>query len=132
MGDRDKGRPLRRIRDKGPALRRVSHTEVARELGAEDVGESPGPGSPITLSGLYRELAERLRSTGGRPSLEGATRRQKVPLSDEEWSKLERIAQALGQLGSTTTPGQVASVLLHRALEQVDESNAKELLENQG
>ncbi|MCO5169668.1 MAG: hypothetical protein M9894_25295 [Planctomycetes bacterium] len=96
--------------------------DVARALGAEPVGRVDARAIP-SMDGLHRELAERLRSTGGRPALEGATRRQKIPLTDADWNELERLSERLD-----ATPGQIASVLLHQVLANLDVEQAATLL----
>jgi len=111
----------RRVRVKQSPIRRIDPGRVDRALGAEPAAESGRGGSPIGLHALRRELHARLRSSGGRPSLEGTSRRQKVPLSDESWEKLERIAQKLSEAGTSTSPGQVAAVLLEQVIRRVDE-----------
>ena len=74
----------------------------------------------MALVAVRQELLSRLASTGGRPGLEGATRRQKIPLDDRDWKRLQKIAEALNDDEVRPTPGQVASVLLHRVLETID------------
>lgn len=111
---RDVGSRARRVLDSSSRAERVNEAQVARALGAERIGSTDHrPG--LSLASIHRELSQRLRSTGGRPSLEGATRRQKIPISDADWKELERLAEHLG-----ATPGQVASVLLHQLLEELD------------
>lgn len=119
---RDTSARGKRLRDTGARERRVEPADLAKALGAEPVGNVEAP--PIfSMAGLYRELAERLRSTGGRPALEGATRRQKIPLTDADWNELERLSQRL-----SATPGQIASVLLHQILATLDIEQAAALL----
>jgi hypothetical protein len=60
-----------------------------------------------------------LRSTGGRRSLEGASKRQKIPLLEGDWERLQEIAEASQSEGIHPTPAQVASILLHRALNEI-------------
>ncbi|MBN1424016.1 hypothetical protein JXA88_05600 [Candidatus Fermentibacteria bacterium] len=105
------------------AVRRVPGKQVAAALGAEAVEGAPIPhGSPIALLAIREEIHRRLRSRGGRPSLDKTLRRQKIPITDEEWAKLQRLAARLGSQRMKVTPGQLASLLLHRSLEQLDES----------
>src|ERR1700731_1000706 len=84
---------LRPIRDSGSPLPRLEPAPVQQALGAEE-----GPGgltealAPLTLFALREELLNRLQSSGGRPALAGTTRRAKIPLSDDEWEKLEELA----------------------------------------
>jgi hypothetical protein len=47
------------------------------------------------------------------------TRRAKIPLSDQEWSQLEKLAAAISSPGFAPSAGQVASVLLRLSLETV-------------
>jgi hypothetical protein len=103
--------------------RTIDKGEVAKAIGAEKAHEIPGGlrGSPPALFGLRRELHRRLRSTGGRPSLEGASRRQKIPLSEEDWRRLEKVAEASKDEEFCPTPGQVASVLLSEILQKMEQ-----------
>jgi hypothetical protein len=120
---RDTGAREKRLRDTGPGERRVEPADLAGALGAEPVGSAEA--RPVfTVVGLHRELTERLRSTGGRPALEGATRRQKIPVTDADWDELERLSERL-----RATPGQIASVLLHHVLANLDIDKAAALLE---
>jgi hypothetical protein len=103
-----------RIRNTGPTQPRLDAAEVAAALGAEPLnvaaGKDPGP---LSLAALGSVLLERLRSTGGRPALEGATQRAKVPLGEEDVERLEKVAQVVGGfLGFRPSLGQVASVIL--------------------
>jgi hypothetical protein len=119
-----------KINDIGPAERRIriigetypllDPAEVAKALGAE------GPGTklevtlgPISLLAVRQELARRLQSSGGRPALEGVDRRAKIPISDEQWAQLEKIAAVVATPDCAPTAGQVASVLLSSALQAV-------------
>ncbi|MBL4846500.1 MAG: hypothetical protein JKY65_13315 [Planctomycetes bacterium] len=124
---RDTGRKAKRIRDTGGRAKRVSSNQVAKALGAERVGKAED--RPVfSLAGLYRELGERLRSTGGRPALEGTTRRQKIPISEADWEELEHLSESLSEQGTRASPGQIASVLLHQMLTNLDPAEAEELL----
>ncbi len=103
-----------RIRNTGPTQPRVDPAKVAAALGAEPLHVSAGkdPG-PLSLAALGSVLIEKLRSTGGRPALVGATERAKVPLGEEDVERLERVAQVVGGfLGFRPSLGQVASVIL--------------------
>jgi hypothetical protein len=75
-------------------------------------------GSPVSLFQLRLELANRLHSRGGRPALEGATRRVKVPVTDRQWQELDELASSFSEsdLGFTPSAGQIASVLLSLSL----------------
>ena len=120
MGERVKpvGRTLPRIRSTADRFHRIDAKVVAEALGAEQASaRATIRGSPLTFVALRQELFRRLVSTGGRPGLEGAERRQKIPLADEDWQALEELAEGLSDGGLRPTPGQVASVLLRRAID---------------
>jgi hypothetical protein len=111
-------RPGGRIHHAGVGVRSVSPDTIAKALGAERVlSRQNVHGAPISLHALRRELEIRVRSTGGRPALEGATKIQKIPLKPEDWSRLEELAAQLSREGVSATAGQVASVMVHSQLE---------------
>ena len=73
------------IRHAGAAFRSVGPDAIAKALGVEEgVCMKNVHGAPISLHALRRELETRVRSTGTRPSLEGATKIQKIPLRPED------------------------------------------------
>jgi len=109
--------PSRRIRDVGSASPRIDPGVVAGALGAEDTGIRLGrAGSPVSSFQIRAELLERLRSSGGRPALDGATRRVKIPVTESQWKELEDLAASFTDLGFIPSAGQVASVLLSLSL----------------
>jgi hypothetical protein len=113
------GKRAERIQNTGPSLPRIEPSEFAGALGAEPCGEPHFEHlDPISLLALGNELLKRLRSTGGRPSLEGATEQCKVPLRPEDMKALEEIAKAIEQeTDSRPSLGQIASVILKLHLE---------------
>jgi hypothetical protein len=111
------GSGQKRIRDTGPGARRVDPAVVAEALGAEETGITPGQGgSPVSSFQVRSELVNRLRSSGGRPALEGATRRVKIPVTESQWQELEELAASFTDLGFVPSAGQVASVLISLSL----------------
>lgn len=110
------GRSTGVIRHAGRASRSVKPAAIANALGAEVVSAQSVRGAPISLHALRQELGSRIRSTGGRPALEGATKIQKIPLKPEDWSRLEELAAGLSRQGVSATAGQVASVMVHKQL----------------
>src|SRR6266446_7558651 len=113
------------IRHVGTAVRSVRPEEIAKALGAAEIISGGGVhGAPISLHVLRRELESRVRSTGGRPALEGATKIQKIPLKPEDWSRLEELANELSRQGVSATAGQVASVMLRKQLELLGSATA--------
>jgi hypothetical protein len=78
----DKAKPLLDIVE--PERRRIiSPEEIERRLGARYVATLP-PGGPMSAFALRRELFRRLRSTGGRPGLDGTDMKPKIPM---QWSR---------------------------------------------
>jgi hypothetical protein len=74
---------------------------------------------PSALTSLREHLAAALKSSGGRPALEGTARRQKIPMSDSDWAKLEELALGFRADGVHVTAGQVGAQLLHEAIARV-------------
>jgi hypothetical protein len=107
-------RPLARIRDVGSTLPRSDPAAVAEALGAEDARiPLETERGPVAMFHLRAELASRLQTTGGRPSLAGTTRRVKIPVTDRQWRELEELAASLSsEIGFAPSAGQVASVLI--------------------
>ena len=72
------------------------------------------------LAALRSELLARLRSSGGRPGLRGATRRPKIPVEPADWARLNKAARRLSrEWGRSLTAGQLASQLLRDKLREV-------------
>ena len=111
------------IRHAGGTARSVSPDVIAKALGADEVvARENVHGDPISLHALRRELGSRVRSTGGRPALEGATKIQKIPLKPEDWSRLEELAAQISRQGVSATAGQIASVIVHSQLKRFEPS----------
>ncbi len=124
----DTGAAYPRVRDVSPALPRVDPAAVAEALGAEatDVTRGRG-GGPLSVFLLRAELEQRLRSSGGRPALEGASQRVKVPIAEQEWRQLEALAAAISDARFTPSAGQVASVLLSLSLRSITEGDPQRI-----
>jgi len=112
-----KSSDTRRVRLAPSRSRSVDQELVRERLGAESVGQVSLDGSPLSLGALRSELVRSLRSTGGRPALEGTERRQKIPMSELSWRSLQDLAEKLSTADTAVTPGQVASRLLSSAIE---------------
>jgi hypothetical protein len=94
--------------------------EIVREaLGADRVASAARATSPSLLSALRRSLVGSIKSSGGRPGLEGAARRQKIPMAEADWESVEEIAATMRQQGVGVTAGQVAGQLLREAIAKV-------------
>jgi hypothetical protein len=114
--------PARKIVSTSEPQRRIDPAQVAKALGAEEAHKPGGArlsGSPPSLFALRQELYRRLRSTGGRRSLEGAGERHKIPLIEGDWERLQEVARASESETVRPSPAQVASLLLHRALKEL-------------
>jgi hypothetical protein len=103
----------------------VEASSLEAPLGARFASESVElRGSPPSLLGVRQELARRLQSSGGRPALDDATRRQKIPLSDQDWERLEALAERASTGDLKPTPAQLASVLIRQALDALEPQGA--------
>jgi hypothetical protein len=107
-----------RVEDDSQAMARVDPRELIEALGAEELGTSSAGKSPFSMWALRSRLLSDVVSTGGRPGRRDASLR-KIPVTDAEWVALDELATLLKQKGITTTPGQVAGVLLHQSLAEV-------------
>jgi hypothetical protein len=83
---------------------------------------------PITLLAIREALVDRLRSTGGRPSLTGDSLRQRVQISAKDWKKITTIASHFEVGRHKPSPAQVASILIHFALEHASPSAIDQLM----
>ena len=128
----DKSPTKRLIQDKSREKRRISSRAVAAHLGAEEAGgQAPRRGSPLNAFAIRDELFRRLRSTGGRPALEGTDLKAKVPLSTEQYRAIESIAGSLAESGGPhPSVGQVASVLIELALRDLTRLGGVEVVES--
>lgn len=122
------GRVQPRIRHTGKVMAKVDPEVVREALGAEETGVVvPDVSQPFSLFAIRQRLVDVVRSSGGRPGLTGTTRRQKIPLSDETWERLEVLAHTLQASGISTSAGQLASVLLQQALEHLQDEDLQKL-----
>jgi len=109
----------RAVRAASPGARKIPPKLVADRLRAEEMASEGGAASPPALHALRSALLQGLRSEGGRPRLEGTERRQKIPMKEADWVRLEKIARSLQASGAKVTAGQVASHLLHQAIDRL-------------
>ena len=97
-------------------------SRLKKALGAQAVIPLPGLPSqgPLDLLQLREELANRLRSTGGRPSDPEWDLRRVIPLKKERWDQLKGLAAELSGGGREVSASQLAAALLERALESLE------------
>ena len=115
----------KKIKNKGSTQRQIDTRVIANALGAKRVEiKIDTRQGPISLLSLRQFLISRLRSSGGRPALAGTTkRRNKIPVFEEDWHKLKKIAKYYKEKeGISVTPGQIASALIHVDISRIDTS----------
>lgn len=113
------------IQDTSKVLPRLEPSQVKTTLGAEDSElVRRAFGSPLALVLVRQELLERLRSTGGRPSLADTSRRVKIPLGERQWEELEQIASEVATPEFSPSAGQIASVLITLSLRSLREDRS--------
>jgi hypothetical protein len=105
--------------------RRITPEEIESGLGAKRVAVIPTSGSPMSTYALRQELFRRLRSTGGRPGLDGVDMKAKVPMQRSRWKKLERLAKQVETDTFRPSPAQLASVILDRGIDQFEQTLTK-------
>ncbi|MFO0756224.1 MAG: hypothetical protein U0359_07015 [Byssovorax sp.] len=95
--------------------------EIERALGASRVIplQATSSGGPLDLMQLRAEVATRLRSSGGRPTDPSWNIQRLVPFQKARWRELEALAAALSQAGRRVSPGQLAAILIERALAEM-------------
>lgn len=96
------------------------HKRIARALGATSAfaaGPS-GLGTPLDWLALGEEVRTRLRSSGGRPTDPDWDMSRCIRFDKQHWAQLERLAEALGRDGAKVSAGQLAAILLERAIEE--------------
>jgi hypothetical protein len=119
---KDTGRTLGGIRDTGRTLPALGREDLQKALGASEVAVTlRAPRDIRSMAELRSEILERLKSRGGRPALQGATQRQKIPLRPAEWKKLARLARRFSrEAGRAITPAQIAGQLLSSKLNELE------------
>ena len=113
----------KKIKDTGKTQRIISPGRVSKALSAEDTGvRTDTSRGPISLFSLRQVLVDQLRSTGGRPGLEGTgDKRNKIPTIDGDWEKLKEIARYYKENEKRAiSPGQIAAVVLHLGVSRID------------
>ena len=111
-------RPAKTIRDIGPRAKSIDNELIADRLGAEDELATHTPTSSLSLYSLRESIFALLTSNGGRPGLVGITRRQKIPISDQDWDELKQIAREEFST-KKVSPGQIAAMFIKEGLAQL-------------
>ena len=94
---------------------------------ARPLGPLPGDKSdPLSLAAIGQVVQQTLRSSGGRPALEGADAvPMRVSLMHGDRAKIEIIAS---HIHPRTSPSQMVAVLCHLALAQISEDQIADTL----
>ncbi len=113
-----KGKKTSRVHSTSRSVETVEAQTLAVQLNAQCANDSTGKsGSEAPASfALRREGAARRSTPEKVRSLRDHTRDRTIPISDEDWQRLEQRAQ-----DGESTPEHVASLLLHQALKALDE-----------
>jgi hypothetical protein len=116
-------KPKAKLEVNEPRTRRtITSDEIEQGLGAKRIATMPRGGSPISAYALRKELFRRLRSTGGRPGLDGTDMKPKIPMRRSRWKKLERLAKQVERGSFHPTPAQLASVILDAGIDQFEQA----------
>lgn len=102
---------------------RVSPEKVVQGFDGTPVGRLEGQVNPGDLLAIRDVLAARLKSSGGRPALDGAEK-HKVPVLNEDWEKLARVAEEVRhQWGISATAAQVCGAAIHVACQRLTDED---------
>ena len=114
---------VKSINDTSKTQRKISTEFIGKTLGAKKIEiKIDTRESPISLFALRQFLIDRLASSGGRPKLEGSSKkRNKIPLLEDDWNKLKSMAEYYKKKdGINVSPGQIASAIVHSFICGVD------------
>ncbi|HEV2369641.1 MAG TPA: MerR family transcriptional regulator [Acidimicrobiales bacterium] len=94
------------------------NSKLAAGLGASKIERLPKrpSGLPLGLLHMRRQVQDRLKSTGGRPSDPSWTVSRQIPFKAETWQRLQETAETLGSEGRRVGAAQVAAILIERGL----------------
>jgi hypothetical protein len=128
---------LPKIRSTSKMLRKIEPNKVSEALGAKEVYEIDTGNNigSISAIALRMEIIEKIKSTGGRPSIEFADSEKKIPISDDNWETLKVMAnyltESMGSKSKKVSPTHLASVILDNVASQF-RKNPKKLKEELG
>ena len=122
-----------RIVNTSPRAQSLEGGSVANALGGRATGfKLHNDTNPISLFQVREELSRLLTSAGGRPSLAGMQDKVKIPRFAEDWVRIEALAETVAEgMQFRPTAAQVATVLLHEALERFSDEEARSVVRKQ-
>lgn len=105
-----------------PRVKPLDEEQTARALGAQSRQRLDGrPSLTVAdLDTLSDSLADRLTSSGGRPTDPAWTLTRRVPFTPKTWETLQSIAHALGTNGRSVAPAQLAASLVEERVAELD------------
>jgi hypothetical protein len=107
----------------------IAVADVMAALGGRPLGiKAADDMAPVALLTIRDALMQRLRTTGGRPALSGDGPRQRVQVSAEDWRTIVDIASHVEVGRHKASPAQIASVLIHLALERIPQGEIREFV----
>lgn len=110
-------------------MKKEQSSRFAKALGASrSHAVSQSVGGPLDMLALGREVTERFRSSGGRPSDPSWNISRQVPFNDLNWARLKQIAERVGVDSARVGPGQLAAMLVEHGLRQIETDEWSELL----
>src|SRR5437762_7193800 len=102
-------------------------SQVGKALGASRAGPLPASpsGGPLDLLELRANVAGRLKSSGGRPTDPDWNVQRLVPFQEDRWHQLEELARALSTDERKVSAGQLAAILIERALDSMSTARGR-------
>jgi len=111
---------------------RLNIDKIAKGLGAKRIGTVSASGGYFGAIQLAADVAARFQKPagGGRATDPSWTQRRLLPMSPRTLAELEHLADRISkQRRQQINPMQVASLLLERAMNQLNEAGTAELAE---
>jgi hypothetical protein len=115
------GRPVR-ILDTSRRAPKMDPAAFEKAFDAKPLGSSEG----FDLFAIRDAMDKMLRSTGGRPALDGAVSQAKIPRIAADWEKLEQLLSVSAGMKHKPSVGQMAAMVLHLALGRIPEDELRE------
>lgn len=75
--------------------------------------------TPLDVLALREEVAQRIHSTGGRPTDPEWTIQRQVPFRPETWKTLQQMAVDLQASGASASPAQLAALFIEHAVRAI-------------